>query len=359
MVAHVDMFKRFLTAPARLFWMLQLVGWFGYFALNFLAAVGYGKPLHYVWVSAGSALAGLVVTSVLRYGFRAVWEWPTGRMAPAAVVLLLLATAVYARFHAEVVFRWCMDCRPASLMGYVGYFGTTLYVMMSWAGLYFGIKFGRAIAHERETALKANAAAHEAQLRMLRYQLNPHFLFNTLNAISTLILDQQNATANRMVGGLSAFLRHSLDSDPMQRVTLNDELEALQRYLGIEQLRFGERLRVDVEADTEARRALVPSLILQPLIENCIKYAISQRIEGGTIAIRASVARECLTVRVQDDGPGMPECPGNGGGNGVGLANTRERLKVLYGDRQRVDVLNRPAGGVEVVLNLPYEPVAS
>ncbi|MEO8672616.1 MAG: histidine kinase [Tahibacter sp.] len=345
-----------LFAPSpRLFWLLQVAGWSGYFALSFLSAIGYGKPVSYVWASAASALVGLVISSALRLGYRAVWSLPTSRMVALATLLLLVATAVYARFYAEFVFRYCMECRPASLLGYLGYFGSTLYVMLSWSGLYFGIKFSREIARERENALKATAAAHEAQLKMLRYQLNPHFLFNTLNAISTLVLDRDNDTANRMVGALSAFLRHSLDSDPMQRVSLGDELGALTRYLSIEQLRFGERLQVEVDVDDEARIALVPSLILQPLIENCIKYAIAKRIEGGTIAVQARVTRGQLRIAVRDDGPGVPtECAGSS--NGVGLANTRERLRVLYGEKQSVEIINRQPSGLEVVLSLPYEP---
>lgn len=359
MVSHPHMtgLKRFFASPARLFWVLQSAGWLGYFSLHFLSAMGHGKPWDYVWVSAAATAIGFGVTSFLRLGFRATWQLPTSRMIAASCLLLVLATAAYSLTYAEAVFRWCFECRPGSLLGYIGYFGSALYVMLSWSGLYFGIKFSREIAHERENALRANATAHEAQLKMLRYQLNPHFLFNTLNAISTLVLDNQNATANRMVTGLSAFLRHSLDSDPMQRVSLDEELEAITRYLGIEQVRFGERLRVVIDASPDARRALVPSLMLQPLIENCIKHAVSRRIEGGTIAVRAAVVGDCLQIRVEDDGPGLPaECHGNG--NGVGLANTRERLKVLYGARQNVQVRTRSldeGGGVEVALNLPYE----
>lgn len=355
---HMSGLKRFFASPSRLFWVLQSAGWLGYFSLHYLSAVGHGKPWNYMWVSAAATAIGFGVTSLLRLGFRAIWQLSTGRMIAASGLLLVLATAVYSTTYAEAVFRWCFECRPESLLGYIGYFGSALYVMLSWSGLYFGIKFSREIAHERENALRANATAHEAQLKMLRYQLNPHFLFNTLNAISTLVLDNQGATANRMVTGLSAFLRHSLDSDPMQRVSLDEELEALTRYLGIEQLRFGERLRVIVDVSPQARRALVPSLILQPLIENCIKYAISRRIEGGTIAVRAEVVDQSLHIRVEDDGPGLPvDCAGNG--NGVGLANTRERLKVLYGARQSVEVRSRDkdeAGrGVEVALVLPFE----
>lgn len=352
--------KTIVASPARLFWLLQAAGWLGYFSLHYLAAVGHGKPWEYAWVSAAATIIGFVVTSLLRLGYRAIWGLSTARLIAASGLLLLLATAVYSTTYAEAIFRWCFECRPESLLGYIGYFGSALYVMLSWSGLYFGIKFSREIAHERENALRANATAHEAQLKMLRYQLNPHFLFNTLNAISTLVMDNQNTTANRMVSGLSAFLRHSLDSDPMQRVSLEEELEALTRYLGIEQLRFGDRLRVAIDVSPQASRALVPSLVLQPLIENCIKYAISKRIEGGTIAVSAQVKDGSLHIQVVDDGPGLPEaCVGNG--NGVGLANTRERLKVLYGERQSVNVHTRAGdadgncGGVEVSLVLPYE----
>ena len=344
-----------LNQPARLFWLLQVGGWLAYFALNYLAAIGYGKPWQYVYVSLSSAVFGFVITSFLRYGYRRVIALPTPRMLALATVMMLLATAVYAKVFAEVVFGYCFDCRPSSVFGYIGYFGSALYVMLSWSGLYFGIKWGQQLTRERETALKATAMAHEAQLKMLRYQLNPHFLFNTLNAISTLILDQQGATANRMVTGLSGFLRHTLDSDPMQRVTLGEELSALDRYLGIEQLRFGERLKVSIEVSEAARQAEVPSLILQPLIENCIKYAVSKRADGGGIAVAADVRDGMLEMSVRDDGPGSADECRSGNGHGVGLNNTRERLRVLFGERQSVTVRNLEPRGLEVLLRIPYQ----
>jgi signal transduction histidine kinase len=351
------MLQRLLSRSGRSFWLLQTLGWIAYFSLSLLSAIGYGKPWRYAYVLLASAACGFLLTSVLRYAFRQVWHWSPARRWSCVAGLLLLAAWIYGVFQAEAIFRFCWDCRPGSLLGYVGYVGSTLYVLLSWSGLYFGIKFSREIALEREAALQATAMAHQAQLKMLRYQLNPHFLFNTLNAISTLILDGQNGTANRMVSGLSTFLRHSLDSDPMQRVTLGEELEALARYLAIEQLRFGERLRVDVQASAEARIALVPSLILQPLIENCIKYAVAKRIEGARIAIAAGVRGGDLVVSVQDDGPGVPETPVEHG-CGVGLANTRERLRVLYGDAQTVEVRNLAPQGLEVRLTLPFEPAS-
>ncbi len=341
------------SGSPRLFWLLQAAGWTGYFTLHSMAALGYGKPARYLWVAAGSAVAGFFVTTLLRFGYRAVAGWPMPRMIAASIALLLIATAVYAKLAAESLFLVCTTCRPAALGGYISHFGTSLYVILSWSGLYFGIRFSRQLAREREAVLKAHAMAHEAQLKMLRYQLNPHFLFNTLNAISTLILDDQNATANRMVGALSGFLRHTLDSDPVQLVPLGEELGALERYLGIEQLRFGERLRVRVQADAEARRGRVPSLILQPLIENAIKYAVAPCAAGGTIGIGAEVRGDRLHILVRDDGPGLPPTIA---GNGVGLANTRERLRVLYGSRQHMGTRNLAPRGLEILLDLPFDP---
>jgi LytS/YehU family sensor histidine kinase len=199
--------------------------------------------------------------------------------------------------------------------------------------------------------------AHQAQLKMLRYQLNPHFLFNTLNAISTLILDRDTPTANRMVQGLSAFLRHSLDNDPMQRVSLQQELEAIQLYLDIEKLRFDARLRLHIDVPEDCRQALLPSLLLQPLIENAIKHAVARRVEGGQIEIHARRSGALLELAVLDDGPGCGEggpAPA-GEGHGVGLANTRDRLQVLYGERQQFRAGDRAGGGFEVHMQLPFE----
>lgn len=349
----VPVFGQLISSTRRLFWVLQTAGWLGYFALNALAALGYGKPVFYLWVSAGSAVGGFLVTALLRLGYRAVGNWPVRRMVAASIALLVLATAIYAKICAEVLFGVCATCRPASLGGYIGHFGTSLYVILSWSGFYFAIRINRQLAREREAVLKAHAMAHEAQLKMLRYQLNPHFLFNTLNAISTLILDERNATANRMVGALSGFLRHTLDSDPVQLVPLGEEILALERYLGIEQLRFGERIRIRIDAGAEARRGRVPSLILQPLIENSIKYAVAPRADGGTIEIAAQVRGDRLHILVRDDGPGLPPNPS---GTGVGLANTRERLRVLYGARQHMGTRNLDPRGLEILLDLPFDP---
>ena len=189
---------------------------------------------------------------------------------------------------------------------------------------------------------------------MLRYQLNPHFLFNTLNAISTLVLDNRNATANSAVTGLSEFLRYTLDQDPMKKVTVAQELDALNLYLNIEKLRFSERLRLNYAIEAGAASMLMPSLLLQPLIENAIKYAVSPREQGGEIRIGAHVTGGMLQLEVADDGPGMIDATRLANGRGVGIRNTRERLQVLYGNKGTVAVSNTDPG-LRVSLTFPAE----
>jgi LytS/YehU family sensor histidine kinase len=226
--------------------------------------------------------------------------------------------------------------------------------MLVWSALYFGIKYYLLSQQEQQRYLKAVSMAQEAQLKMLRYQLNPHFLFNTLNAISTLILDKDTQLANSMVMKLSRFLRYSLDNDPMQQVTVAEEIEALQLYLDIEKVRFAERLSLHFAIDPQAENALMPSLLLQPLVENSIKYAVSQSVGGGSIAVSASIEGDALQLTVADDGPGLDLRQGRlPKGGGVGLANTRERLAQVYGERQSFRLTSTEPHGLTITIRLP------
>jgi two-component system LytT family sensor kinase len=346
----------------RLFWILQAAGWSAYFVLTFGFALAHGKPADYWTVNLTTAIAGFVATLGLRWVLRALTRHPPLVFLAGALLPILLAAGAITAAYVWALLSWCPDaCRPASAMGYVAYGGSFLWIVIAWAGLYWGIKNHQRLQQQTQTALQANAMAHEAQLKMLRYQLNPHFLFNTLNAISTLILDHDTGTANRMLASLSAFLRHSLDADPMQRVSLRQELEAINLYLGIEKLRFAERLQLSVDIEPQAYAAAVPSLLLQPLVENAIKYAVARRVEGGAIGIAARVVDGQLEIVLGDDGPGFP-APGADGlpeGRGVGLRNARERLRVLFGPRQSFVLRNRQPRGAEVVLRLPFERVGA
>jgi LytS/YehU family sensor histidine kinase len=208
---------------------------------------------------------------------------------------------------------------------------------------------------EKQNVLKANAVAHQAQLKMLRYQLNPHFLFNTLNAISTLILVEENKTANTMVTKLSEFLRYSLDKDPMKKVSLTSEIQALKLYLAIEKVRFEKRLVLDFKINDDCQQALVPSMILQPLAENAIKHAIAVQEQGGIIMISVSRFADDLLIEVADNGPGADIINGNlYRESGVGLVNTRERLQALYHGKFSLVVSHNQPSGVRINIRIPF-----
>ena len=343
-----------------LFWLLHLGGWSAYFAQGYLAAVAHGKGRDYWVVPFTAAVTGALVTLGLRALLRRYWALPPWRLFAVMVVPILASSALIdLTTRAVLVAGFCHTCAPGGQIAYVAYALGYIYVVLAWAGLYMGIKYYGRLQEESRRALAASDMAHQAQLKMLRYQLNPHFLFNTLNAISTLVLDRDNATAQRMVQGLSSFLRHSLDSDPVQRVSLRQEMDALALYLDIEKVRFDSRLRIETDVAADCQDALLPSLLLQPLVENAIKHAVAGRVEGGLLRIEARREGMHLVLRVVDDGPG---CAGlrEGtlpSGNGVGLRNTRERLAVLYGEAAHLWLLNLPHG-LEAGLRLPYETAA-
>jgi len=227
--------------------------------------------------------------------------------------------------------------------------------------VYFGtVAIQHAIASQREAERKT---LRESQLEtllersrsdLLRMQLHPHFLFNTLHAISAL-MDQDTHAARRMITRLSDLLRLSLENDAAHEVTLEEEVEFLEKYLEIQKIRFGDRLTVRYEVDPSARTLLVPRLLLQPLAENAITHGLS-RMEGpGTLSVEARRNDGRLIIRVLDDGPGVPE--GGPRRQGVGLGNTRERLQQLYGADQRLVLENRPEGGAEVRVEIPASTV--
>ncbi|HVC29826.1 MAG TPA: histidine kinase [Steroidobacteraceae bacterium] len=343
----------------RLFWSLHAIGWLAYGLTVYFGFLFYKKPANIGPVIAIAAAAGFVLSAPMRYIYRAIWGRGEHWVIPVVLVTSYV-TALPLRIVINIAYRHF--CDPTSRFNslfdlFCGALVST-YLLLCWSALYLGIKYYESKQQQQEAVLKAVTLAQEAQLKMLRYQLNPHFLFNTLNAISTLILDNQNRTAIHAVMRLSEFLRYTLDQDPMKRVTLRQEIEALDLYLGTERLRFGDRLRLEYAIEGPALDALVPSLLLQPLVENALKYAVSPREEGGMVRIEGRARGGMLEVSVIDDGPGL-----DGGSRpaerrgGVGLRNSRERLSVLYGDSFRFAVLNsRP--GLRIEMALPLETTA-
>jgi signal transduction histidine kinase len=207
---------------------------------------------------------------------------------------------------------------------------------------------------ERERrALELEGQLARAQLEALRMQLNPHFLFNTLNTIAALIHDQPEV-ADRTITRLSELLRLSLDPGGSLEVPLREELGFLDRYLEIEQTRFGDRLRVETRVAEELQEVLVPSLVLQPIVENAIRHGIERREEAGRIAIHARRAGDRLVLEVTDNGPGLPAGGTGFAREGIGLGNTRARLRHLYGADQELALDRATGGGLAVRVSLPF-----
>lgn len=341
----------------RLFWILHTFGWLGFALVEYIASVVHEMRGIYVFVIALNAYAGWLLTLSLRVTYRRFWNAPPWKL----VVIVLLTSYVVAmcwtvikNFNFWEIYRH--GYRPDDWVNYFRYSIMSFSITLCWSGLYFGVKYYRMLQRERERLLKANTMAHEVQLKMLRYQLNPHFLFNTLNAISTLILINDNKTANGMVTRLSEFLRYSLHTDPINMVPLEQEVYALKLYLDIEKVRFEERLTVDFDIQDDARDALVPSMLLQPLIENSIKHAIALSEEGGSIKVKANVFGHDLLIEVSDDGPGAPIKDGKlAAARGVGIANTEDRLKTLYNNAFAFALSHADPHGLKINIRIPLQ----
>ncbi len=342
-----------------LFWILQSGGWAAYAISQLLGAWVFEKMVNYPKVILVGTVWGFLLTLVLRYVCRWLWWRQSPRLMIGGALITAYVLALCWRVPIMLAYQHFVE-PEWEMKSYLELFSAAVsstYLYLCWAAIYFGIKYYEQLQQQREATIRAATLAQEAQLKMLRYQLNPHFLFNTLNAISTLILDNENRTANQTVMRLSEFLRYTLDQDPMKKVTLRQEIEAMNLYLTTEKLRFGDRLQLEYAIEDAALSALVPSLLLQPLIENSVKYAVSPSERGGTIRVEGRARGMMLELAVADDGPGLaPNAPGvtPAAGRGVGLRNTRERLAVLYEDKHRFATIdNKP--GLRVELGLPLE----
>jgi len=368
------MIRALIKDQNRLFWALHLGGWF---AWGLFGKYGYTRATLEEDTAPGYFLYVMIITViavVLSLGLRYVYRRFMGRPVWAQVLALLAGSAavgyLWMKCRSYIYMNWFEKGEDmaawlekmgdaAELYQKVSYLDTWLSawtVILAWSVLYFLIKYYQVFQEVQKSALKSAAMAHEAQLKMLRYQLNPHFLFNTLNAISTLVLEKETEAANHMVTRLSSFLRHSLDNDPMQKVTLEQELAALKLYLDIEKVRFEDRLTLELDIPGDAANALIPSLLLQPLVENAIKYGIARSEEGGRLRIAARVFAGDLLLELSDDGPGIGLVNGQiPDASGVGLRNTRERLAELYGSRHSFRLSPTDPHGLTVNIRIPYQ----
>jgi two-component system LytT family sensor kinase len=364
------------------FWLLHSLGWLGYVVIfsadNLL--------FHYAQVNRGeyhvtsalliSAAIAWSLTIPLRYLYRRCWNFTplylgilivTSCIIVAALWTPIKNTAIWQMSEGYDIWGWFQGTAKEE-EGYTLlalYFGVSnsFFMILAWSSLYFGINYHFRLVREKEQHLQAVRLSHNAQIKMLRYQINPHFLFNTLNAISTLVLRGSKDKANGMLTRLSTFLRFSLDNDPEQKIRLYEELKALMLYLEIEKTRFDDRLSVHFNVEARAESLLVPSLLLQPLVENSIKYAIARMVSGGRIEIVARCQNNLLHLEVADNGPnnevlaeteGTSQC-GEPLRKGVGLSNIRERLNVLYPHGHHFEVINQPSKGFRIIIEIPIE----
>ena len=208
------------------------------------------------------------------------------------------------------------------------------------------------LAEQQTHTARLNEQLSVARLDALRNQIEPHFLFNTLNAVSGLVRAERNEDAVTMIAGLSDFLRHTLDHSTRQQVPLAEELEFAEKYLSIEKIRFPDRLQLDLDVPLDLYQAQVPSLILQPIVENAVKHGIAKRAQGGTIRIAASLEQGRVILTVSNPGP--PFVPAECSESGIGNANVQTRLRALYGDEFDFTMRNDKADRVEVSVSIPY-----
>jgi sensor histidine kinase YesM len=349
--------RPFFEDKNRAFWTLQSVGWAGYFGLRTLAgianAMAWSYVLHTLLLTATGYSITLLMAAAFRrlIGMKEIYTW-----AGSILIVIVAATA----FSAVETWSYATFIQPGSRPEGIRFLGAiilTVSLLIAWSALYYSINFYLLLEEQSDRLLRLESTASNAQLAMLRYQLNPHFLFNTLNSISTLVLLKQTDRANAMLSRLSSFLRYTLVNEATARVTLAQEIETLKLYLEIEKMRFEERLRPRFDIDPGAQAALLPSLLLQPLIENAIKYAVTPQEEGADIAIEVRRHANRVAISVTDTGPGTDAGyqARAAQSTGVGLANIRDRLAQAYGEDHLFETQTENTGGFRVSIEIPYQ----
>jgi len=338
----------------RAFWVLQTIGWTGYLILRSLTGIansmGWMFVIHTILLTATGYSATLLMASLYRrlIMMRAVWT------VLISFVTVLLASAAFSFIETWSFATFVRpDARPVGFE----FFGAIILdfsILAAWSALYYGINYYLLLEEEIDQRVQLESQASSAQLAMLRYQLNPHFLFNTLNSISTLVLLKQSERANAMLSRLSSFLRYTLVNEPTAKVTLVQEVETLKLYLEIEKMRFEDRLRPHFKIDGDTIAARLPSLLLQPLIENAIKYAVTPAEHGADIWITAQREGRAVRIEVADSGPGDGS-PVETQSTGVGLANIQDRLAQAYGAAHGFSTRTNEHGGFSVIIEIPLE----
>jgi len=357
----------FFANKNQAFWRLQFAGWGGAMLLRTMSAVANDQPLSFLVIVLIATITAFSISLVLSVIYRTLISRRFLVTWGVTALVLPFAVGLNAFIDAWVISLYRTEGDATFTQLFLGLFYYDATLLGAWSALYYAINFYLQVEEQNDQLIRLENQATQAQLAMLRYQLNPHFLFNTLNSISTLVLLKQTEPANAMLSRLSSFLRYTLVNKPSARVTVAQEVETLKLYLDIERMRFEERLRTTFLIDPATEEGLLPSLLLQPLVENAIKYAVSQQEAGAEITIETQLVGPMLRITVSDTGPGLQSTTTDNrlsgmtydGGElvstGVGLSNIRDRLSQAYGDKHRFETVEPAEGGFAVVIELPFD----
>jgi len=364
--------SRGLSGSAMVFAAATAIGLFFTAQIYFTAAslgrsVSWGQALYwalgdwYEW----ALLAPLVFWLCRTFRFdRQIWPKNLGIHAVAGFFLAAVHAvlcALAARFqgwvtHQPVFFGSALRALLANRLHYN--FAVYWVIVFAWQAR----NYHRSLRESEQESAELSARLALAQLQTLRMQLNPHFLFNTLNAVSSMMLTDV-PRANAMLARLAELLRLALNNPRQAEVPLHQEIDFLSRYLDLQKIRFGDRLILEMAVDPATLQAAVPNMILQPIVENAIRHAVEHRESDGRIELRATAENSRLVLSVSDNGPGAPinrtRVPIDGESEHIGLSNSRERLHKLYGEEQSMDLVENAMGGITARLSLPFRPIPS
>ncbi len=340
------------------FWLTQLLFWALFLVAELLSQLSYIYHDYHspaISIIIFNAVLGFVFSTPLRYLYKTLSE----KKPWEVLSLILFGCLLMATFWTlgKNGFFSIIDPKRWNDVHYSVYFIgliNAMFILLCWSGAYFTLKLYLQDQKNKQKMILLKAETQEAKLQMLRYQLNPHFLFNTINSISCLIKDQKNSIADEMLTKLSELLRFTLDSSPIDMVTIDEELSLINRYLQIEKLRFSDRLNLDVQIQDNCHHCLVPSLLLQPLVENAIKHAVAKNKSAGRVTIMINIIDQRLIISVSNTGSIKPEKMNLG----VGLSNLNKRLESIYLGDSNITYFDKNKNEFTVKIDLPIHKSA-
>jgi two-component system LytT family sensor kinase len=358
--------------PQRWIWIGLI--WFGFGLVDAVQTVFVmrAEGMHHAWgkLFVTTVLSwlpwALATVAVLRLGhrfppvrWRPLVTWPVHIAACAGVGLVFAAWTIWLELLANP-YAAPASPKPFAHLWFDRFYNGILSSLVLYSAILaigYVVTSRERLAFQQTETARLNEQLSKAQLHALKQQIEPHFLFNTLNAVAGLVREGRNEVAVSMIVGLSDFLRRVLKDSTRQQVPLGEEMEFTLKYLDIQKVRFAERLQLSVDVPAELYPAHVPTLILQPMVENAVKHGIAQRAQGGSIQIAASRSNGILTLSVCNDGPNLP-ADWETTHSGIGISNVRTRLQSLYGEAFELSMRNQEGGGVAVSVSLPFTVTA-